>query len=163
MAIVTGSSPRLANRYFGDFLQLFPELRLLLSKVNNRTSSGYERFPFVVTKCLLQVCVWQFIWGFVCLMTWTQCFSSLLFFIYRKSKKVINDALWHSFFQCFIFVTSQNSQNPMHWAARCGNVSILKALIDKGSELNAQDEVENHACVSCTSYNSMQYTLCFLE
>ena len=30
---------------FGDFLQLFPELRLLLGKVNDRTLPGYKRLP----------------------------------------------------------------------------------------------------------------------
>ena len=53
--IVTGSSPRLANRYLGGFLQLFPKLRLLLGKVNDGTSSKYKRLPSALTKCLLQV------------------------------------------------------------------------------------------------------------
>ena len=39
--IATGSSSTLANQYLGGFLQLFPELRLLLGKVNDGTSSEY--------------------------------------------------------------------------------------------------------------------------
>ena len=53
--VVTGSSPRFANRYLGGFLQLFPKLQLLLGKVNNGTSSEYKCLISTLTKCLLQV------------------------------------------------------------------------------------------------------------
>ena len=43
--ILTGSSPRLANRHLGGFLQLFPGLQLLLGNVNDGTSSEYKRLP----------------------------------------------------------------------------------------------------------------------
>ena len=43
--IVVSSSPRLPNRYLGGFLQLFPELRLLLSKVNDEIRQDTNFFP----------------------------------------------------------------------------------------------------------------------
>ena len=56
---VTGSSPRLADRYLEGFLWLLLELRLLLGKGNEGTLSGYKHLSSALTK--LNVC-----YKFVC-------------------------------------------------------------------------------------------------
>ena len=80
-------------------------LWLLLGKVNDGTLSGDKCLPSVLTKCLLQVRVWQFSRRFVCLMTWTQCFSILLFFIERKKSYK-----WRSLLDLL-----EHSQKQQHW------------------------------------------------
>ena len=99
------SSPRLANRYLAGFLQLFPKLRLLFGKVNHGTSSEYKRLPSVLTKRLLQVRVWRLSRDFARLMTQTQRFSSLLFFMGKaKSNK------WRSLLDVL-----EQSEKQKHW------------------------------------------------
>ena len=39
-----------------------------------------------------------------------------------------------------IFVLSPHQMSPLHWAADGGHVNIVMCLIEKGAEVNSQDE-----------------------
>ena len=110
VTIAKGSLPRLADQYLGGFFRLLLNIWL---KVNHGTSSGYKCLPYALTKRLLQVSVWRFSRRFVCLMTWTQRFSSPLFL--RGTTKRINDTLCWTCWSGLKCNSTETNSNSMRY------------------------------------------------
>ena len=49
-------------------------------------------------------------------------------------------ANWSFIVDHVMFVLSTHQMTPLHWAADGGQVHTVKYLIDKGAEVNSQDE-----------------------
>ena len=49
-------------------------------------------------------------------------------------------ANWTLIVDHVIFVLSPHQMSPLHWAADGGHIDTVKCLIEKGAEVNSQDE-----------------------